>query len=135
MKPAFPGGRLALAALLGVASRGSRAAAPAPVEAPSVLPMIIALVFVLALIPAAVWLLKRLGAGQASGTAGLKVVGSLSLGARERLVLVDDGRELILLGVTAQSINRIGTQPRREPPPAAAGFGDLLKSKLDRHAG
>ncbi|MEF9996846.1 MAG: flagellar biosynthetic protein FliO, partial [Burkholderiaceae bacterium] len=102
------------------------AASSAP-EAPSVLPMILALIFVLALIPAAVWLLKRLGAGQASGTGGLKVVGSLSLGARERLVMVDDGREFILLGVTAQSITRVGTQPRREMPATGPAFGTILK--------
>ncbi|MEG1970590.1 MAG: flagellar biosynthetic protein FliO [Burkholderiaceae bacterium] len=103
------------------------ATAPSAPEAPSVLPMILALIFVLALIPAAVWLLKRLGAGQASGTGGLKVVGSLSLGARERLVMVDDGREFILLGVTAQSITRVGTQPRREMPATGPAFGTILK--------
>src|SRR5215470_7689442 len=38
------------------------AQAPAP-EGPSLLPLILTFVFVLALIPVAVWMLKRLGAG------------------------------------------------------------------------
>ncbi|MFN7508157.1 MAG: flagellar biosynthetic protein FliO [Betaproteobacteria bacterium] len=95
------------------------------------LPMIVALVFVLALIPAAVWLLKRMGGSTLAGASGLRVVGQLTLGARERLVIVEAGERWLLLGVTAGSINRVGTLPKGAlplPPTGAANFSALLNA-------
>ena len=110
----------------------AQSAAPAAAPAgPSMLPMIVALVFVLALIPAAVWLLKRMGGSTAAGASGLRVVGQLALGARERLVIVEAGERWLLLGVTAGSINRVGTLPKGAlplPPTAAANFSALLNA-------
>ena len=58
----------------------------------------------------------------------MKIVGSLALGPRERLVMVDDGKEVILLGVTAHSINRVGTQTRREASPEdRPSFSSVLR--------
>lgn len=98
-------------------------------EGPSLLPLVLTLIFVLALIPVAVWMLKRLGAGNVASAAGLKIVGQLSIGQRERLVVVESGDRWLILGVTASSINRIGTMPRGElPPPSSptASFAQLL---------
>jgi flagellar protein FliO/FliZ len=105
------------------------AAVPAP-QGPSLLPLVLALVFVLALIPAAVWLLKRMGAGTATSAAGLRVVAQLPLGTRERLVVVEAGERWLLLGVTAASINRVGTLPKGALPaaPTAANFASLLSA-------
>jgi len=98
-------------------------------EGPSLLPLVLTLAFVLALIPVAVWMLKRLGAGNVSATAGMRVVAQLSIGQRERLVVVEAGERWLILGVTPSTINRIGTLPKGElPPPQAAGasFAALL---------
>ena len=60
-------------------------------------------------------LVRRLnGAGLVGGgaaQAGLRVVGALSLGGRERLVLVQAGEEQLLLGVTATHIERLHLLP------------------------
>lgn len=110
----------------------AQSAAPAPAAAgPSMLPMIVALGFVLALIPAAVWLLKRMGGSTLAGASGLRVVGQLTLGARERLVVVEAGERWLLLGVSAGSINRVGTLPKGAlplPPTGAANFSALLNA-------
>jgi flagellar protein FliO/FliZ len=100
----------------------------APVEGPSLLPMVLALLFVLALVPVAMWLLKRMGGAAPAGVAGMRVVAQLPLGPRERIVVVESGDRWLLLGVTAASINRIGTMPRGELPaaPAAGTFAALL---------
>jgi flagellar protein FliO/FliZ len=98
-------------------------------EGPSLLPLVLTLAFVLALIPVAVWMLKRLGAGNISATAGMRVVAQLSIGQRERLVVVEAGERWLILGVTPSTINRIGTLPKGElPPPHATGvsFAALL---------
>lgn len=78
-------------------------------------------VVVLAVIPTALWLLKRSGVAGvgAGGQGGLpRLVGSLSLGAQQRLVTVEVGegqaRRWLVLGVTAQSISTLHTLD--EPP-------------------
>lgn len=104
-------------------------AAQAP-AGPSLFPLILTLIFVLALIPVAVWMLKRLGTGSVAGAGGMRVVAQLSLGQRERLVVVEAGERWLVLGVTPSAINRVGTLPKGELPDApAAGtaFASLLK--------
>jgi flagellar protein FliO/FliZ len=109
-------------------------AATAP-AGPSLLPMLLVLVFVLALIPASIWLLKRLGGGNPSAAAGMKIVAQLPLGPRERLVVVEAGERWLLLGVTASSINRVGTLPRGALPAGepAGGFAQLLSAARRSH--
>jgi flagellar protein FliO/FliZ len=125
---------LPLALLLPLAVHAQQAApaqssvAPA---GPSLLPLVLALVFVLALIPVAIWLLKRMGAGTQTGAAGMRVVAQLPLGTRERVVVVEAGERWLLLGVTASSINRIGTLPKGELPANATSFQSLL-NKVQR---
>lgn len=103
----------------------------ATVEGPSLAPTLIALVFVLALIPAALWLLKRLGGAQPAAAAGLRVVAQLPLGPRERIVVVEAGERWLLLGVTAASINRVGTLPKGDAS-ALAGSTSSFASLMAR---
>lgn len=106
--------------------------APAAADTgPSLMPMLSALVLVLALIPASMWLLKRLGAGSNAPGAGMKVISQLTLGPRERLVVVEAGDRWLLLGVTASSVNRVGTLAKGELPagmPPVQGFAQLLSA-------
>jgi len=120
--------RAATGTLLFFALGAAHAQAPAP-EGPSLLPLVLTLVFVLALIPVAVWMLKRLGAGSSSSAAGMRIVAQLPIGPRERLVVVEAGDRWLILGVTPSAISRVGTLPKGEvPAPAAAGgsFAALL---------
>jgi flagellar protein FliO/FliZ len=119
------------------AQAGSSAATGAAAPAgPSLLPMLLVLALVLALIPVSMWLLKRLGAGSPAAAAGMKVIGQLALGPRERLVIVEAGERWLLLGVTAASINRVGTLPKGVQPdaaPVATGFAQLLNAARRNH--
>ena len=117
------------AASLGLTISTFAHAQTAAPEGPSLLPLVLTLIFVLALIPVAVWMLKRMGAGNVASAAGLKIVAQLAIGQRERLVVVESGDRWLILGVTASSINRVGTMPKGElPPPSSptASFAQLL---------
>lgn len=121
----------AAALALALGAPAVRAQASAVDSAPSVLPMLLALGLVLALIPASMWLLRRLGAGNNAPGAGMKVISQLTLGPRERLVVVEAGDRWLLLGVTTSSINRVGTLAKGELPvslPPVQGFAQLLSA-------
>ncbi len=90
------------AALLGglVASGAAAAQGPEPVlGAQRVVQMAIGLAVVTGLILAAAWLLRRVLGVRSGRGAGMRVLGALSLGARERAVLVEVGSRQLLLGV------------------------------------
>ena len=68
--------------------------------------MILSLLMVLALIIICAFVLKRFNLTQ-QGVSQLKVVTSLSLGAKERVVVIQAGEQQLLLGVTAQQVTLI----------------------------
>lgn len=68
--------------------------------------MILSLLMVLALIVICALVLKRFNLTQ-QGVSQLKVVTSLSLGAKERVVVIQAGEQQLLLGVTAQQVTLI----------------------------
>lgn len=111
----------------GLAFAQTAATGPAGPAGPSLGPMLIALLLVLALIPVALWLLKRIGPMQNAPVAGLRVVAQLPLGPRERVVVLEAGDRWLLLGVTAAQIQRIGTLPKGELPVDAPSFKALLQ--------
>ena len=110
----------------------------APVSAAPLLQVSGALIAIIALILAAAWLVKRLGfAPKRTGVNGLKISASASLGARERVVVVDVEDARLVLGVTAQQVTLLHTLPPApvDPQPPAAAvpeFASLMKTMLKR---
>jgi flagellar protein FliO/FliZ len=99
---------------------------------------------ILALIPIALWLLKRTPMGGASSQGVLRSIAALPLSASQRIVTVEVGhgpsRRWLVLGVTPQSITTLhAMEPLAEPPPAATppapGFAALLDRLRPRSAG
>ena len=92
---------------------------------------LLAFVLVLALIPAALWLLKRspLGGGGA-GSGGMRLVGALALSPSQRLVTVEvgmgDDRRWLVLGVSAAGIHTLHSLP----PQAGATAPDMAATPL-----
>ena len=68
--------------------------------------MILSLLMVLALIVICAFVLKRFNLTQ-QGVSQLKMVTSLPLGAKERVVVIQAGEQQLLLGVTAQQVTLI----------------------------
>ncbi len=127
---------LALPAL----ARAAESPAPAASAAGGLLQVFIGLVAVLGLIAATAWMAKRLGVARAGSSALLNVVGSASVGARERVVVVEIGESWLVVGVGPGNVNALATLPRGEAPAAAAAmplppFAARLQQILDKNRG
>lgn len=105
--------------------------------------LILGLMFVLFCIVALAWLAKRVNRLQSSSDGSLQVLGGISLGARERVVLVQVGSSQLLLGVAPGQINMLHQleQPleiqdpsdhRLTALPFSKGFADKLNAALSR---
>lgn len=85
--------------------------------------------------------LRRFGGRfQGAQTAGLKVVSGISVGARERILLVEVGDTWLVVGVTTTQIRTLHTLPKGSLPADAAGgpaFADWLHriTERSRHEG
>lgn len=97
--------------------------------------MILSLLMVLAVIVISAMVLKRFQNVQQYG-GGLKVVSSLHLGAKEKLVVVQAGEKQLVLGVTSQQITLIETLetpldlPDIKRPELATTLSKILKNKV-----
>jgi len=66
--------------------------------------MVGVLLFVILLLMGLAWLLKRAGVTQGALNGQLAVLGAVSVGQREKVVLIQAGQEQLLVGVTANEI-------------------------------
>ncbi|CAG0878810.1 unnamed protein product [Cyprideis torosa] len=66
----------------------------------------LALLFVLGVFLAFAWLMRRMNHMSSDGS-GLQIVGSLNIGTKERLLVVQVGGEQVLLGATQSNINKL----------------------------
>jgi flagellar protein FliO/FliZ len=87
---------------------------------------------ILALIPLALWLLKRSPVSSSLVQRGTRVVGSTHLGPGQRLLTVEVGegeaRRWLLLGVTTHHINLLTELPPQTlPPTEVPSFAKLLQ--------
>jgi flagellar protein FliO/FliZ len=102
------------------------------VTGPSLTPLLVGLLLVLVLIPAAAWLLRRAGLAQPGPASGVRVVAQLPLGPRDRIVIIEVADRRWLLGVSPSGIQRLGTLPAGGdgdgPPPAPErSFADIIR--------
>ena len=107
----------------------------APVGVGGLLQVILALGFVLALIVGLAWVLRRLGAVPQAGTGVLKVVGGISVGQRERIVLVQVGDTQLVVGIAPGEIRTLHVldKPIAIPPaPSGGDFAQRLASAMRR---
>lgn len=127
----IPASIMALFPLMGKAETMNSA----PINASTLLQTIFGLMVVLAIIVFLGWLLKRSQYFHAAHHGQLKVLAAISLGAREKAVLIQVGDQQILLGVTPQQINTLHTLPeslslRETAVKNGASFADRLKQMM-----
>jgi flagellar protein FliO/FliZ len=109
-----------------------------PAAAGSIGSAVLALVMVIGLILALAWLAKRMpGLRGGSASSALRVVGSLALSPRERLVVVAVGDTQLVLGVGAGGTRTLHTLSEPLPVTETAGtpaFAQLLSQHFGKKA-
>lgn len=113
--------------------------APAPTSDPfsidAVLQLILVLGFVVALILLLAWVAKR-SIGITPGGRHMKILAGLPLGAREKVVLVQVGKEQLLLGVAPGRVNLLTRfdEPVIEEQANEDTFGQRLVEAMQRRS-
>ena len=106
-----------------------------PLNGSAVLETFGGLLLVLAIIAFLAWLLRRTGQFNSAANGEMKIVAGLSLGSREKAILLQVGDQQILVGVTAQHVqtlhvleNNIETQNKVKV--ATSGFAEKLQQMM-----
>lgn len=101
------------------------------------LQVILGFAAVLALMAGAAWALKRFGVTRAINDSPVKIIGGISVGGRERVLVVEAGDQWIVLGVAPGRVNALTTMPRQEThersrsAPEARYFSAWLKRSIE----
>ena len=115
------------------AAGSALSSAPDPISMTSLWQLTLGMVMVLALIVGLAWVLKRTGRFQMAAGGGLRVLGGLSMGARERVVLLQVGETQLLVGVAPGRVQTLHVL--EQPLPVGAGAlpnGSAFADQLGR---
>jgi len=120
------------------AAAESAASAQQIVGVDQALKTILGLALVVVVIVALAWVGRRLTGGRSGTAAGLRVVGAVPIGARERIVLVDVGGTQLVLGVAPGRVQTLHVRPtpegRAEGELPDPGFRGTLERVLTARA-
>ena len=92
--------------------------------------MILGLGAVLVLIFGLAWMAKRLNLNVGGVTTGMKVVASLNVGQKEKLLLVEVEGQRLLLGVTAGQVTLLRTMNEADAGESKGDFADKMQAML-----
>ena len=124
----------ALPLLLPLPVLASDAAAPG-LSGGNYLQAMLALMLIVGLLAGTAWLARKVTGGKGFGQGGMKVVGGVALGPRERIVLVEVGDTWLVIGLVPGQIRTLYKMPKGQLSPEVAltqglqggHFADLLK--------
>ena len=64
-------------------------------------------IVIVGLLAATAWMARKVSGGKGFGQAGLKVIGGVALGPRERIVLVEVGDDWLVIGIVPGQIRTL----------------------------
>ncbi|MEZ8822777.1 flagellar biosynthetic protein FliO [Vibrio amylolyticus] len=96
---------------------------------------VMSLLFVIALIVVLAWALKRMRVPTMMNQKGLSIVRQISVGTKERIMIVQAGEDQFLVGVTSQSIQLISKldTPITQEELASGSFADQMSQLLKKN--
>lgn len=72
----------------------------------------LALTLIVGLLFGTAWLLRKVSGGKGFGHGGMKVVGGIVLGPRERIVLIEVGEDWLVIGIVPGQIRTLHHLPK-----------------------
>ena len=72
------------------------------------------LLVVLGLMAAAAWVLRRFNTAKGNNAAQIKIIGGVSVGNRERVMVVEIADQWIVVGVAPGRVNALATMAKQE---------------------
>ncbi len=113
-------------------------AVPEPVSAGAVLHVVVGLVIVLLLIGLVAWIVRHSGRLQPGVSGEMRILAGLSMGPRERVVLLQVGPTQLLVGVAPGRIETLHVLDKPLPVPArpagSGSFAEQLAALIARAA-
>lgn len=111
-----------------------------PVGAGDFLQMFLGLLLVLAIIFAMAWIIRRMGSFQQMSHGALRILGGVSLGQRERIVLVQVGEQQLLIGLAPGQIRTLhvleqSVSIKTGKQESTTGFAERLQAALQGKTG
>lgn len=129
---------LLLYSLPGIAAAQSNASSATT----GLIQIVAALGVVIVVMLAMAWFMKRVGGFSPLHRIPMKVISAVSLGNRERVVVVEVADQWLVLGVTPQQITMLSSLPKQEAPSLATSvagqsainnkFTDWLKASIEK---
>lgn len=118
------------------------AAAPPVASSGNLLQVLLGLIVVMALMGGIVWMLRRMGIARSPAGSVAKIVGGLSVGNRERVLVVEVADQWIVVGVAPGRVSALASLPRQELPQTsqslvrpgsdAQNFASWLKQTIEK---
>lgn len=110
-----------------------------PLSSPYLVKLTGGLIAVLLLVFVFAWLVKKLNLNQHSHNGLIRIVAGISIGARDRIVLLEVGKEQILIGLTPGRIEKLHclSEPLEssESTPVNASFAARLNQIMGKQEG
>ncbi len=106
-----------------------------PISSPYLLKLTGGLILVVALIFLFAWLLKKFNLNQHSQNGLIRIIAGLSIGTRDRIVLIQVGEEQILLGLTPGRIEKLHSLSQPVEAPGEQAVSSVFAEKLQRLMG
>lgn len=106
--------------------------------------IVAALGLVIAVMLLMAWFMKRFGGLSSLQRVPMKVISAISVGNRERVVIVEIADQWLVLGVTSQQISSLTTLPKQEIPTSIENtdgrsttnskFTEWLKTSIEKRS-
>lgn len=122
--------------LVSTAAFANSQAAPAVLNHSELVKIFTGLLLVLLVIFLLSWLIKRFNVVQLSSSKGFNAIASMTLGPKERMLLVQVGTRYLLIGIGTSSVSTLydfgENMPKGFDVENKSSFADLLKSTLGK---